>query len=68
MHRRLFVSLAGGVLGVAVATQIDSELGLAPYIVLIGAALAGLAIGYVASALFDVFSGRIGEDQANSPE
>jgi hypothetical protein len=70
MHRRLFASLAGGLLGLAVAMQINAklELGLAPAVALIGCGIAGFGVGYVASMLFDVFGGRVDGDRADSRE
>jgi hypothetical protein len=56
MQTRLFASLAGGFLGVAVASTVKTSLDLSPAIALIGCSVAGIALGYVVSMLFDVFA------------
>ena len=61
MQTRLFASLAGGFLGAAVASPLDAALGLSPTMALIACASAGVAIGYVASMLFDVFAATSGD-------
>jgi hypothetical protein len=68
MQTRLFASLAGGLLGVALNAQITAKLGLdlPPVPALIGCSLAGLAIGYVVSLLVDVFTGHSVVDRADS--
>lgn len=50
------------------AARINTGLGLgvSPTLALIGCSLAGLAIGYVASMLFDVFTANSSEDRADS--
>jgi len=68
MKTRLIASLAGGLLGLMLAARINTGLGLgvSPTLALIGCSLAGLAIGYVASMLFDVFTANSSEDRADS--
>jgi hypothetical protein len=66
MQTRLFASLAGGLLGLALASPINSALGLPGPLALIACAGAGIAIGCIASTLFDVFTASSGSDQAKS--
>lgn len=68
MKIRLIASLAGGLLGFAVAGQINTSLGLGvtPTVAMIGCSLTGMAIGYVGSLLFDVFARNPGEDRPDS--
>ena len=56
MQTRLLACLAGGFLGVAVTSPINASLGLSPTMALIGFSSIGVAVGYVASMLFDVFA------------
>ena len=56
MQKRLLASLAGGLIGAAVTSTVNASLGLSPTIALIACSSIGLAIGYVASTLFDVFA------------
>ncbi len=56
MQTRLFASLAGGLLGAAVASTVNASLELSPTLALIGCSVAGIALGYVVSMLFDVFA------------
>lgn len=56
MQRRLLATLAGGLLGVALSSTINARLDAPPVIAVIGCSLAGLALGYVVSTLFDVFT------------
>ena len=68
MKIRLVASLAGGILGLMVAARINTglDLGVSPTLALIGCSMAGLAIGYVGSMLFDVFTASSSEDRADS--
>ncbi|HUA82294.1 MAG TPA: hypothetical protein VMB85_00425 [Bryobacteraceae bacterium] len=68
MKTRLIATLAGGLLGLALASQVNTslDLGISPTLALAGCSLAGLAIGYVGSILFDVFARDSGEDRADS--
>lgn len=61
MQTRLFACLAGGFLGIVVAVSIKDSLDLAPSVAFIGCSLAGMALGYVASLLFDVFAASSGQ-------
>lgn len=57
MQTRLLACAAGGLLGVALAASIRGDLGLTPTLAVVACASAGVAIGYVASILYDVFAG-----------
>jgi hypothetical protein len=61
VQTRLLACLAGGFLGVAVASTINASLGLSQTVAVIGCASVGIAIGYVASLLFDVFAATPGQ-------
>jgi hypothetical protein len=56
MQTRLFACLAGGLLGVVLTSPINATLGLRPAIAFVGCSIAGIAVGYVASILVDVFT------------
>jgi hypothetical protein len=56
MQTRLLATLAGGLLGVVLASPINASLGLTPILAVIGCSLSGMAIGYAVSILFDVFA------------
>lgn len=56
MQIRLFASLAGGLLGAAVASTVNASLELSPTLALVGCSLTGVILGYVVSMLFDVFA------------
>ncbi len=56
MQTRLLACLAGGLLGAAVAYPINGSLNLNPAVALIGCSAIGVALGCVASILFDVFA------------
>jgi hypothetical protein len=60
VQTRLFACLAGGFLGVVVTSPINSSLGLSPVIAMLGCSSIGVALGYVASLLFDVFAASPG--------
>lgn len=66
MQTRLLASIAGGLCGIAGATTINASLGLTPTLAFAGCASAGVAIGYVASILFDVFTATPGDKGAGS--
>ena len=63
VQTRLLACLAGGFLGVAVASTINASLGLSQTVAVIGCASVGIAIGYVASLLFDVFAATPGQKE-----
>ena len=65
MQRRLFASLAGGCLGVVVTSPINASLGLNPVTALIVCSSIGVAVGYVVSILFDVFTAS--SEDKNAP-
>ena len=56
VQTRLLACLAGGFLGVVVTSPINASLGLSSNIAFIGCSAIGVAVGYVASVLFDVFA------------
>ena len=60
MQRRLIVSIAGGINGICLATRLQDALGVTATLAFIAAAFIGIALGYVASMLFDVFGGTPG--------
>jgi hypothetical protein len=64
MRTRLLACLAGGFLGVVVAVPINSSLGLSPSVAGIGGAAVGIAVGYVASMLIDVFTATGAPDKS----
>lgn len=64
MQTRLLSCTAGGLLGVVFASPMKDVLGLTPGLALIACSLAGVAVGYVASILYDVFAGT-GKDRPN---
>ena len=66
MQTRLFACLAGGLLGVVVASPINNSLGVNPTLAFIGCASVGVAVGYVASILFDVFTASPEDESAES--
>jgi uncharacterized membrane protein YuzA (DUF378 family) len=66
VQTRLFASLAGGLLGVVVTFPINSSLGLNPALALVVCSLIGVAVGYVASILFDVFTASSEDKNAES--
>jgi hypothetical protein len=57
MQRRLIASIAGGIIGICLASRLQDALGVSAIVALIAAAAGGIALAYVASMLFDVFSG-----------
>jgi hypothetical protein len=65
VQTRLLSCLAGGLLGVALASTINESLGLTPTLAMIACASAGVALGYMVSILFDVFGGA-GKNEADS--
>jgi xanthosine utilization system XapX-like protein len=56
MQTRLLACGAGGLLGAALASTINDSLGMPPALALAGCALAGIAVGYFISIMFDVFT------------
>ncbi len=67
MRTRLIACLVGGLLGALVATPVNSTLGLNPMLALVACSLAGVAVGYVASIFFHIFTANA-DDQPASPE
>lgn len=66
MRTRLLACLAGGVVGLAVTSPVNASLGLSPTIALIGCSSIGVAVGCVASLLFDVFTASSEDKNAAS--
>ena len=60
MQTRLLACVAGGLVGVVLASSINSALGLSlsSTLAVIVSGSAGAALGCVASVLFDVFTGE----------
>lgn len=67
MRTRLLACLAGGFLGVVVASPISQSLNVSLTLVLIACALLGLALGYVVSIFFDVFTASSEEQSVEPP-
>jgi hypothetical protein len=65
VQTRLLSCLAGGLLGVALASTINQSLGLSPTLAVIACSSAGVALGYMVSILFDVFAGA-GKNEVDS--
>jgi hypothetical protein len=57
MQKRLIASAVGGLIGLGLAYQFQDHFGTSQTLAYAGCVLAGLAIGWVASTLFDVFAG-----------
>ena len=57
MQRRLITSALGGLVGLGLAYQFQDDFGMSQTLAYGGCVLAGMAIGWVASTLFDVFAG-----------
>ena len=60
MQRRLIASVVGGVIGLCLASPLQNALGVSTAVAFVAAALGGIALAWVASTLFDVFSGTPG--------
>ena len=67
MQTRLLACLAGGFLGVVVASPISQSLNVSLTLALIGCALLGLSLGYVVSIFFDVFTASSEEQNVEAP-
>ena len=57
MQRRLIASAVGGFVGLGLAYQFQDDFGISQTLAYAGCIVAGMAIGWVASTLFDVFAG-----------
>ena len=57
MQRRLISSAVGALVGLGLAYRFQDNFGIQETLAYIGCAFAGMAIGWVASTLFDVFAG-----------
>jgi len=66
VQKRLFACFAGGFIGIALASPINSSLDLSPSVAWIGCSSAGIALGYLVSILFDVFAASSGDKNAES--
>ena len=58
MQRRLIASAAGGLIGLGLAYRFQDDFGISQTLAYVGCVFAGLAVGWVASTLFDVFAGN----------
>jgi hypothetical protein len=58
MQRRLIASTVGGLIGLGLAFWFQDDFGTSLTLAYVGCVLAGMAIGWVASTLFDVFAGN----------
>lgn len=58
MQRRLIASTVGGLIGLGLAFWFQDDFGTSQTLAYVGCVLAGMAIGWVASTLFDVFAGN----------
>ena len=67
VRTRLLACFAGGLLGVVVASPISQSLNVSLTLALIGCSLLGLALGYVVSIFFDVFTASSEEEAVESP-
>jgi hypothetical protein len=62
VRTRALACLLGGLLGLAVTSPINDGLGLNPTVALIGFSAIGVAIGYVASIFFHIFTASSGDE------
>ena len=58
MRNRLICCISGGLLGIALSGTITESLGLSTTLGTAVSAAVGLALGYVASTLIDVFTAK----------
>jgi len=58
MRNRLVFCISGGLLGYALAGTIIDAVGLSPMAGTVFSVAAGMALGYVASTLIDVFTAK----------
>lgn len=58
MRNRLVCCIAGGLLGYALSGTLTEAVGLTPMVGTVFSVAAGLALGYVASTLVDVFTAK----------
>lgn len=58
MLKRLIICLAGAALGACLASTLNDSLGLSTAATMAICSLAGLAVGYVAGTLVDVFTAK----------
>lgn len=68
MQKRFIASAVGGLVGLGLAYGFRDEFGISQSLAYIGCALAGMAIGWVASTLFDVFAGASGVTPPDGPK
>jgi hypothetical protein len=57
MQRRLIASAVGGLAGLALAYRFHDDFGVSETLAYIACGIAGTALGWVVSMLFDVFAG-----------
>jgi hypothetical protein len=58
MLKRLILCLAGAALGAYIGSTLTDSLGLSPAATMVVYSLAGMAVGYVASTLVEVFTAK----------
>jgi hypothetical protein len=58
MRNRLICCISGGLLGFAFSGTLGDSLGLTPVMGSVVSTVVGLALGYVASTLIDVFTAK----------
>ena len=63
MRKRLLLSFAFGLLGLALALPLGGRLGLSTPVSLIAFTTVGIFLGYIASIFFDVFFGDAGQTE-----
>jgi hypothetical protein len=65
LQTRILSCLAGGLLGVTFASTLNVRMGLTPTLAVFACSLAGVALGYLVSILYDVFAGT-GKNHLNT--
>jgi hypothetical protein len=68
MQKRLIASAVGGIIGLGLAYRFQDDFGIPETLAYIACAAAGLAIGWVASTLFDVFASSPDVTPPNTPK
>ena len=66
MRKLFLVSLAGGIVGLALSVPLTDTLGVSQTLSFVSCSIAGIVIGYVASILFDVFARNPHDSDATS--
>jgi flagellar biosynthesis protein FliR len=66
VQTRLFACLAGGLIGVVVASPVSTRFEVGLTLAAIGCVAVGVAIGYVVSIFFDIFAASPDDKSAES--